>query len=348
MDNALGFQSVGYEGMAIGDLDGDGLEDLYLCQPGGLPNQLFLRNVDGTLRDVSAQSGSDWLDPSRSALALDLDNDGDQDLVVLSTSRMLLMENGGGAKFTLKNTVALHGTPFSAAAADYDNDGDLDLYVCNYGDLWGGFGDLDERFPLPYHDANNGGANALYKNEGGWVMKDVTEEVGMDVNNRRWSLSCAWEDFDRDGDQDLYVANDFGRNNLFRNDGGRFVDTAPAAGVEDISPGMSASWGDADGDGWPDLYVSNMFSSAGNRVTFQKQFKPEASAETRGHFQRFARGNALFLNRRDGTFVDASLGAGVSVGRWAWASRFNDLDNDGRDDLVVANGFFTQDSETDL
>ena len=348
LHNQLGIETVGYNGLSLGDVNGDLLPDLYLCQSGGIPNQLFIQNENGTLRDASSESGTNLLERSRSSCLIDIDNDGDQDLAVLSLSHLLLMENLGKGNFVRKTKIKLPGTPFSMAAADYDNDADLDFYVCNYGDLWGGFGDLNERFPIPYHDANNGGPNVLLRNDGHWNFTDATHENGMDVNNRRWSLSCAWEDFDCDGDVDLYVANDFGRNNLFRNDGGTFIDIAPGAGVEDISPGMSASWGDYDGDGFMDIYVSNMFSGAGNRVTFQDKFKSGADETTLGHYRRFARGNALFRNNGDGTFRDVSLAARVSIGRWAWASQFVDLNNDGREDIAVANGFLTQQDSRDL
>jgi hypothetical protein len=91
-----------------------------------------------------------------------------------------------------------------------------------------------------------------------------------------------------------------------------------------------------------------MFSGAGNRITFQSQFLEGADARTRADFQRFARGNALFRNRGDGTFEDRSLEEAASVGRWAWASRFIDFNNDGWEDIVVANGFLTQDDPDDL
>jgi len=165
-------------------------------------------------------------------------------------------------------------------------------------------------------------------------------------------------DVDHDGDQDLYVANDFGRNNLYLNETPprgkiRFRDIAAEKQVEDISPGMSANWGDVNNDGNPDLYVSNMFSGAGNRITFQKQFKPGESSLIRERFQRASRGNTLFLNtspdKNDSLeFDDISEGAGITVGRWAWNSKLADINNDGLQDILVANGFMTQADTGDL
>ena len=161
-------------------------------------------------------------------------------------------------------------------------------------------------------------------------------------------MASSWEDYDNDGDVDLYVANDFGRNNLYRNDGGRFVDVAAMAGAEDISAGMSVSWADYNRDGMMDLYVSNMFSAAGNRVAFQRQFKTNTQQTAREHFQRHARGNTLFENAGDGTFRDQSAAAAVTMGRWAWSSNFVDINNDGWEDLFVANGFMTGADNGDL
>ena len=204
------------------------------------------------------------------------------------------------------------------------------------------------RRPIPYHDANNGGRNVLFRNNGAWRFQDVTKRVGLEQNNRRFSFAASWDDYDNDGDLDLYVANDYGRNNLYRNDRGRFTDIARRAGVEDISAGMSVSWGDYNNDGWMDLYVSNMFSSAGNRIAYQRRFHSGASEATRSEFQRHARGNSLFQNVGDGTFRDVSTSAGVTMGRWAWGSGFVDINNDGLEDLIVANGFVTQEDPGDL
>ena len=102
----------------------------------------------------------------------------------------------------------------SLAAADFDEDGDLDVYACCYSQR--ATSPLMGR-PVPYHDANNGGRNLLFRNDGRWRFQDVTRQVGLDENNRRFSFAACWEDYDNDGDLDLYVANDYGRNNLYEN-----------------------------------------------------------------------------------------------------------------------------------
>lgn len=343
IDIPQGIQLFAHHGVAIGDVNGDGLDDVFICQPAGLPNILLRHNADGTATDISRAAGVDYFDQSHSALILDLDNDGDQDLIVATSKGLLLMSNDGSARFSLAGTVT-GLAPSSMTAADYDSDGDLDLYVCGYDSPADNTGGV----PIPYHDANNGSANSLLRNDGHWRFTDVTSDVGLDVNNRRFTLAAAWEDYDNDGDMDLYVANDFGRNNLYRNDGGTFVDVSAEAGVEDMSAGMSVTWGDYDNDGLMDLYVSNMFSSAGNRVAYQRRFKSDADEVTRSQFQRHARGNSLFKNLGDGTFRDVSAEAGVLMGRWAWGSKFVDINNDGLEDLVVTNGLFTNEDSGDL
>jgi hypothetical protein len=111
---------------------------------------------------------------------------------------------------------------------------------------------------------------------------------------------------------------------------------------------MSVAWGDFDNDGLSDLYVGNMFSSAGNRVAGQGRFMPNADGQTRSEFLRHAAGNSLFQNEGGGRFADVGIEMGVNLGRWAWSSKFVDLDNDGWQDLVVANGFVTQEDTGDL
>ena len=333
----FGQSPLGYHGLSLGDVDGDGLDDLYLGNPGGIPNRLYVQSADGTLSERSAAAGVDWMARTMSSLFIDLDNDGDQDLVV-GASPLIVMENDGLGRFEQRRTLPTAAIATSVVAADPDADGDLDLYVCNYSSTG----------PVPIHDANNGPPNTLWRNDGDWTFVDVTRDVGLEEKNSRFSFAAAWEDYDNDGDVDLYVANDYGRNNLYRNDGGRFRDVAAAAGVEDISAGMSVTFGDYNRDGWMDLYVSNMFSSAGNRITYQRRFNPAATGTQRADFQRHARGNSLFRGGPDGRFTDVSEAAGVTMGRWAWASLFVDIDNNGLQDLVIANGNLTNDNPKDL
>lgn len=351
LDVAFGIHQ-GNQGIAITDVNGDGLDDIHLCQPDGLPNLLFIQQPDGTLLDQSARSGLDFLDVSRSALFVDLDNDGDADFLLAHRFSVSLLENDGSGKFTLRHTFDTDARVSGLSAADYDNDGLLDFHVCGYSPMSQTSPEDVFANPVPYHDARNGAFNYLFRNEGGLRFRDVTAETGMNENNTRFSFAAAWEDFDNDGDQDLYVANDFGRNNLYRNElvpsgQARFRDVAAELGVEDIGAGMSADWGDVDNDGFADLYVGNMWSSAGHRITSQGRFKPEADAGTREQLQRHARGNSLFLNRSP-SFRDVSLPAGVNMGRWAWGSLIGDLNNDGWQDIYVANGFMTAPDPDDL
>ena len=339
----------GTPGISIGDVNGDDLEDIYLCQEPGLPNRLFIQRKNGTLMDVSSEWGVDWLEDSRSSIIADFDNDGDQDLAVAVYGMILIANNDQQKSFVPSAVLKTSWSTASLAAADYDNDGLLDLYVCAYvqEDNGESIGAANNQFV--YHDAENGAPNLLFKNEtkevGKFSFVNTTEEVGLNSNNHRWSFAASWEDFDNDGDQDLYVANDYGRNNLYRNDGGKFTDIAANTNTEDSASGMSVTWADYDRDGRMDLYVSNMFSAAGNRITEQQQFKSKTNNKIRDRFRRFARGNTLLRNIGS-SFEDNSMSAGVNMGRWAWGSNFVDLNNDSLADLVVANGYLTSKEET--
>ncbi len=350
LDGRLRVDMFGHQGIAVADVNGDGLDDLYLCQAGGLPNSLLIQNSDGTVKDTAKTAGVDFLDLTMSALFADLDNDGDQDLVLCTRNEpaTLIMSNDGRGHFKIEHTIK-DIEYVSPTVADYDHDGDLDIYVLAYSKNTDDI--VRTPSPMPIHDANNGGRNAFFRNDipasgDDWEFVEVTEEVGLDVNNRRYSFAASWADYDDDGDDDVYVANDWGRNNLYRNDGGKFTDVTEESGAEDGNFGMSVCWGDYNLDGKIDLYVGNMFSSAGNRIVPQSNFKAGITDQMRSRFLKLARGNSLLKNIGGGKFDDVSNDVEASVGRWAWSSLFTDINNDGWPDLVVANGFVTHPEDT--
>lgn len=347
------FNLLGNPGLAIGDVNGDGLDDVYVCQEEGLPNKLFVQQPDGSADDVSSDWEVDWLHTSRGVLLLDLDNDGDQDLLVATVGHLIVATNEG-KKFRVHSVLPTDDDNMTLSAADYDNDGDIDVYVCAYFKKEILRGEAQSNTAVGAVGSggawatSDAGHNVLFRNDlSGGELKfvDATKETGLDKQNTWFSFASSWEDFDNDGDMDLYVSNDYARNNLYRNDGGRFVDVAEELGVGDQAFGMSVAWGDYDHDENMDLYVSNMFSSAGGRVTGQLR---DQDADVQSKLRRFARGNTLLKNAGQGRFEDVSVPAGVTVGRWAWGAGFVDINNDSWDDLVVANGYLTTDDTGDL
>jgi tetratricopeptide (TPR) repeat protein len=351
LDSACGIDVDGNQGISAADVDNDGFDEIYVCQPGGLPNRLYKIGPDGRATDITARSGLGILDETTCALFADFRNSGLQDVVVLRRDGPLLFLNQGNGAFreqpdAFRFAKPPQGSFTGMAAGDYNRDGRLDLYLCTYVYVQG---EDQYQYPAPYCDAQNGPPNYLFRNRAadhGLVFDDVTAESGIDQNNNRFSFAAAWCDFDGDGWPDLYVANDFGRNNLYRNRGGRFTDEAAGAGVEDIGAGMSASWFDYDGDGRPDLYLSNMWSAAGQRVVRDAAFRPAAAHPE--EYRRHAKGNSLFRNKGDGTFEETGAAENVEVGRWAWSSGGFDFDLDGSPEILVTSGMVSNGSRVDL
>ena len=148
---------------------------------------------------------------------------------------------------------------------------------------------------------------------------------------------------------DLYVANDFGRSNLYRNRGdGTFSSVATEAGVEDPGAGMSAAWLDFANDGNQDIYVANMWSAAGMRVSGQKNFHEKDPENIREAYRHHAHGNSLYRNQGNGKFENVASAAGVEMGRWAWSSDAWDFDHDGYSDIYIANGYISGADTQDL
>jgi hypothetical protein len=216
LDGAVGVDVYGNNGVAVGDFDNDGFDDLYVSQPAGLPNRLYRNRGDGTFEDVTEKAGVGVLDFTACTLFADFQNRGLQDLLVVGATGPLLFSNNGNGTFSLQRD-AFHfarppqGAFTHAAAADYDRDGKLDVYFCLYSYYQG----LDQyRYPVPYYDARNGPPNYLFHNEGNGVFQDRTEAAGLNVENDRYSFACSWGDCNGNGWPDLYVVNDFGRRFL--------------------------------------------------------------------------------------------------------------------------------------
>jgi enediyne biosynthesis protein E4 len=320
------------------DADRDGRQDLYFVQSGPLPgaprndgsphSRLFRNQGDGRFVDVTDKAGvANASGYGNGCTVGDYDNDGDEDLYVTNFGPSVLYRNNGDGTFTDVSAAAgvrngLYAT--SAAWADYDNDGRLDLYVANYVDFTMDdqkfCGNVrDNRRSYCHPDAYGGLPDVLYHNEGNGKFREVARSSGIwDPNGK--SLGVVWFDFNDDGFQDLYVANDATPNMLYRNDrNGRFTDVTLLAGVccsEDGKPqsGMGTDAGDLDGDGWQDLFVTNL------------------SNETNEYYRNLG-GKGPFANET----YPAGLGE-VSLLMTGWGTDMFDYDNDSDLDLVVTNG----------
>ncbi len=203
----------------------------------------------------------------------------------------------------------------SVAAVDFDKDGHIDLYLTN---------------------SRTGAPNKLYRNMGDGSFVDVAHQVGVDRANDRHgvSMDAAWGDYDNDGHSDLYVAK-WGWNILYHNDGdGTFTDVTESAGVGDKGNANAALWFDYDGDGWLDLYVANYFR-------YVDLWALNDSRQMHEDFEtaRDAGANVLYHNNGDGTFHEVGHELGIADTGWTLDIGAADYDNDGDQDLALANDF---------
>lgn len=337
-----GNQSYAWNGSASADVNGDGLWDVF--HPSDGRNFLYIATPEGTFVEEAEARGVLQPDMGTGAVFFDFDNDGDQDLFVAhegwltdegelrgQTSKLYL--NDGEGVFALVTDdigleVPLVG--YSATTFDYDMDGWLDVYVC-------GYGRLEAEHNNSWIDATNGKPNGLFRNIKGERFEEVAEQAGVQAGY--WSYASAAADYDLDGDLDLYVANDYGLNRFYRNEGdGTFAEVAEELGLLDRGNGMGVSFGDLNNDGLLDIYVANMSSTAGNRIL--DRLKDEVDAETFEMLKKTAAGNTIFIRSGDG-FEALPLEAGGVNASWAWAPILCDFDLDGRTDIFVTNGFVT-------
>ncbi|MFN8581643.1 MAG: CRTAC1 family protein [Gemmatimonadaceae bacterium] len=317
-------------GASIGDFDGDGWMDVYLTNSRfGARNALYRNNGNGTFTDIAASAGvadlnAQGVGASMGSVWGDFDNDGREDLLVYRYGFLSLFRNVDGTHLEdVTEKAGLHRWVNSNGAIwiDYDRDGLLDLYVTAYFrsdvDLW----HLTTTHIMhnSFEYATNGGKNLLFHNLGGGKFEDVTDAMG--VGSTRWTLAAASADFNQDGWPDIYLANDYGPEELYLNDHGKRF-TLTTAGMESESKsGMSVALGDAYNRGRLDVFVTNISAKG-----YLFQNNNLRLNEVPDH--------AKFQNVADRVVADAG---------WAWGAQFVDLNNDGSEELFVANGFISAD-----
>ena len=317
-------------GVAWIDYDADDYPDLFFVNGApGSTNALYRNNRDGTFTNVTQKAGVGGAASKfykTGAAVGDYDNDGDLDLYVTAFGPNTLYRNNSDGTFTdvtAASGAAGGATEWSTSAGffDYDRDGRLDLYVANYLDIRAGenpyCGVRKPGHRMYCHPTMfDGMADRLFRNNGNGTFADVSAKAGI-ANPSGKGLGVAFCDFDRDGDTDVYVANDTVRNFLYRNDGTAFIDVAYSAGVGfDINgkpqAGMGVDCADVDGNSFPDIFVTN--------------FSEEL--------------NSMYMNRGDGIFEDLSAQAGLAAGfiPLGFGAKLFDADNDGDLDIHVTNG----------
>ena len=367
-------------GVALGDVDGDGWCDIYLCRLEG-PNQLYRNLGNWKFTDVTGSAGvaCDGQSSTGAAFA-DLDGDGDLDLIVNSIDHgTRLFFNDGAGRFTERSNPAMQRPAggMSLALADVDGDGDLDLYIANYRTNTirsTGLSVLvvngkrvirpEDRDHLEFTPQGllleHAEADVLYLNDGRgnftpvpWTNGIFRDEDGkpLAAAPRDWGLSAMFRDIDGDGAPDLYVCNDFwSPDRIWLNDGhGRFR-AAPRLALRHTSTfSMGVDFADLDRDGRDDFLVLDMLSRDPQRRLTQRamsgqNFNDPGRIDDRSQAEH----NTLFWNRGDGTFAEIAPGAGLAASEWSWCPVFLDVDLDGYEDLLVTNGhdFDPQDVDT--
>lgn len=352
-------------GVAVGDYDGDGWEDIFLTRPQG--GDRLYRNLGGfRFRDVTREAGVDgggrW---STGASFADIDGDGDLDLAVCGygCANVVYVNQGDGTfrEEAQRLGLAFRGASIMLAFADADGDGDLDAFLLtNYlegpnpdgrvrvsadfrtGDIFVPPEHADQLGGMLLPDGQvktfrSGQADRFFRNEGGRFV-DATAESG--IRGHDTGLAVTWWDFNRDGRPDLHVSNDFfGPDRLWQNSGeGRFRDVARQAFGHTPWFSMGCDSADINNDGLPDLIATDMAGTTHYKDKMgMGEMEESAWFLTAAEPRQYMR-NALYLNSGTPRFHEIAALAGVSSSDWTWSAVFGDLDNDGRPDLFITNG----------
>ncbi len=332
-------------GVAWGNFDNDGLDDLFVVSGGGsldlppserAPSVLYRNLGDGRFEKV--QNFPDLRILGMGAAWGDYNNDGWLDLVVTGYDTIVLFRSDHGHLIRDKRFPSPKGFWTGVSWGDYNRDGYLDLYVCGYVKYKPGernssanstqFG-LEVPFtlnPASYQPERN----LLFRNKGNGTFTEVAQKLGV-ANPEGRSLSALWHDFDGDGWPDLYVANDISENKLYLNRHGKFVDAGRGAWVEEYRGSMGLAAGDFDRDGDDDLFISHWIAQG--YALYQSLLSEQKGMANQSelHF----------------TDVAANLGIGQpSLQEIGWGASFVDFDSDGWPDLLVANGSTFEQKET--
>ena len=370
-------------GVASGDVDGDGLCDIYVCSLDG-ENGLF-KNLGGwKFKDISREAGVGASGMSSTGASFgDLDGDGDLDLFVSSCGGPnALFINDGKGKFSNQTKAAGLEAPkigsTSVAMGDIDSDGDLDIYVTNYGETSvlrsGGkvtvrtvngkevvTGRYSNRIRIVKGNfVEVGEPDFLYLNDGSakfvkvdWLDGNWLDEVGKPIKKEFWDLglSVMIRDINQDGLPDIYNCNDFQTpDRLWINKGnGKFQLVNEMAIRHRSYFAMAVDFADINRDGNDDFFVADMISPKHllemTQIGVTNPFaKPIDESIDRPIIHR----NTLYVNRGDNTYMETANYSGVAATEWTWGSTFMDVDLDGLEDLLIANGhaFDTQDLDT--
>ncbi|MBN7800559.1 VCBS repeat-containing protein [Algoriphagus aestuariicola] len=344
-------------GVAVGDLNNDGLEDLYFTANQG-QNKLFLNQGELKFRDITLATGTGGRDQawSTGAVIVDINADGLKDIYVCYSGdlpeemrRNQLFVNQGldskGIPFfkEMAKDFGLDDPAFSTSAyfSDLDKDGDLDMLLLNHNP--GLFNNLNvNAFKTMMGTPDPMSSSKVYRNDNG-RFRDVSAEIGIATGMLSYGLGASIADFNEDGWPDIYIGNDYSAPDYYYlNQGnGTFIDEAGNAFGHTSLYSMGVDAADFNRDGHLDLISLDMLPEDAKR---QKLLH---SPENYEHYELFVDAglhhqlmrNMLQVNNGNGTFSEIGQAAGVAMTDWSWAPLFADFDNDGWQDLFVSNGF---------